>query len=50
MANARTVVGAAHDPSATELVRALATEFETSEGRASTSTLSHEKYNCCGRG
>jgi hypothetical protein len=36
MASARAVIGAAHDPSATELVHALATEFETSEGRAIT--------------
>jgi hypothetical protein len=34
MASARAVIGAAHDPSATELVHALATEFVTSEGRA----------------
>jgi hypothetical protein len=33
MASARAVIGAAHDPSATQLVHALAAEFETSEGR-----------------
>jgi hypothetical protein len=34
MASARAVMGAAHDPSATGLVHALASEFETGEGRA----------------
>ena len=34
MASALAVMGAAHDPSATELVHALATEFETSDGRS----------------
>jgi hypothetical protein len=34
MASARTVMGAAHDPSATGLVHALAAEFETGEGRS----------------
>ena len=32
MASARTVMSAAHDPSATGLVQALAAEFETAEG------------------
>jgi hypothetical protein len=34
LASARAVIGAKHDPEATELVRALESEFETSEGRA----------------
>lgn len=34
LASARTVIGTGHDPSATELIHALAAEFETSEGRA----------------
>lgn len=34
LASARAVMAAAHDPSATELIHALATEFETSDGRA----------------
>jgi len=34
MAIARTVISAEHDANATELIRALASEFETSEGRA----------------
>jgi hypothetical protein len=34
MASARTVMGAAHDPSATGLVHAVAAEFETAEGRS----------------
>jgi hypothetical protein len=34
MASARTVMGAAHDPSATGLVHSLAAEFETGEGRS----------------
>jgi hypothetical protein len=34
MASARAIIGAKHDPEATELVHALAGEFETSEGRA----------------
>ncbi len=34
MASARTVIGAKHDANATELVKAIAGEFETSEGRA----------------
>jgi hypothetical protein len=34
MASARTVIGAKHDANATELIKAIAGEFETSEGRA----------------
>lgn len=34
MATARTVIGAKHDAAATELIKAVAGEFETSEGRA----------------
>ncbi len=34
MATAKAVIGAKHDASATELIKALAGEFETGEGRA----------------
>jgi hypothetical protein len=34
MGSARTVIGAKHDADATELIKAIAGEFETSEGRA----------------
>ena len=34
MATARAVIGAKHDANATELIKALAGEFETSDGRA----------------
>jgi len=34
MATARAVIGAKHDANATELIKALANEFETGEGRA----------------
>lgn len=33
MASARTVIGAKHDANATELIKAISGEFETSEGR-----------------
>jgi hypothetical protein len=33
MASARTVIGAKHDANATELIKAIAGEFETGEGR-----------------
>jgi hypothetical protein len=33
MASARTIMGAAHDSAAAELVRAIASDYETSEGR-----------------
>ena len=34
MASARAVIGAKHDANATELIKAIAGEFETGEGRA----------------
>jgi hypothetical protein len=34
MASARTIMGAAHDSSADELVRAIASEYETADGRS----------------
>jgi len=33
LASARAIVGVEHDPNATELIKALAAEFETGEGR-----------------